>query len=147
MRKSTKQSLKKKPKHISLKSLRKKSWGLISLYVRKFAADKNGIVLCYTCGKPHFWTDMDCGHYIHGDCLDFELNNLRPQCNYCNRRLHGNSGIFAEKLIKEIGQEQVFLLREKSRQVKKFTILELEEIIKTYKNWQELIDNLKRERK
>lgn len=124
---------KPKVKHISLKSLRKKAWELISIYVRKSAADENGLVRCYTCGSPHFWKDTECGHYIHKDCLDFDLNNLRAQCNYCNRRLHGNSGVYAEKLIKEIGIDDVDFLREKANKVKKFNIFELEEIINDLK--------------
>jgi len=124
---------KPKVKHISLKSLHKKAWELTSLYVRKSAANENGIVRCYTCDKPHYYTDMECGHYIHKDCLDYDLNNLRAQCNYCNCRLHGNSGVYAEKLIKEIGIDDVDFLREKANQVKKFNIFELEEIINDLK--------------
>jgi hypothetical protein len=122
-----------KVKHKSTKKLRKKLWDLISLYVRKNASNEHGIAFCYTCGRPHHYTDLDCGHYIHKDCLDFEINNLRPQCTFCNRRKHGNSGIFAEKLIAEIGEEEVSLLRQKSQQIKKFTVEELETLIDTYK--------------
>ena len=124
---------KKKIKHISLKSLRKKAWELVSLYTRQSYANEHGIVFCYTCEKPHHYVDMDCGHYIHRDCLDYTLDNLRPQCNFCNRRKHGNLGVFAEKLIKEIGIERVEALRHQSNQVKKFTIFELEELIENYK--------------
>jgi hypothetical protein len=122
-----------KVKHISLKTLRKKAWELISRYVRKSAADENGIVLCYTCGKPHYWTDMDCGHYIHKDCLDYDLINLHPQCGYCNRRLHGNRGIYAERLIAEYGESAIVELRIRSEEIKKFNIVELEGYIETYK--------------
>ena len=122
----------KKIKHISLKVLRKKSWDLISLFVRKSSADGNGIVRCYTCDKPHYYTDMDCGHYIHRDCLDYEPDNLKPQCNFCNRCKHGNLGIFAEKLIKEIGEKRVEALRQKSNEVKKFIIIELQDLIAKY---------------
>jgi len=123
----------KKIKHISLKSLRKKAWALVSEYVRRSAANEHGIVLCFTCGKPHMWTDMDCGHYIHKDCLDYDLVNLHPQCGYCNRRLHGNRGIYAERLIAEYGEATISELRVRSEKVKKFNITELEEIIGKYK--------------
>ncbi len=122
-----------KIKHKSTKTLKKRAWNLISEFVRRSAADNNGIVKCYTCAKPHFWTDMDCGHYIHGDNLDLEINNLRAQCNYCNRRLHGNSGIFCEKLIKEIGSEEIERLRFKKNQVLKLSFTELKQIIEEYK--------------
>lgn len=120
-----------KPK--STKSLRKKLWNLVSEYVRRSASNEHGIVFCYTCNRPHHWTDMDCGHYIHGDALDYEINNLRPQCTWCNRRKHGNLGIFCEKLTKEIGAEEISRMRFAVKQVKKWTIIELEGMIETYK--------------
>lgn len=127
--------MKRKPKikHINLKSLRNRLWLLVSEYVRRSKADENGIVLCYTCGRPHYWTDLDCGHYIHKNCLDYTLDNLRPQCVYCNRRLNGNRGIFAEKLIREIGLEEVEAMRQYSGQEKKFTIIELDTLIVEFK--------------
>ena len=116
----------------SIKSLRKKAWKLLSEYVRRAAADKNGIVRCYTCGRPHYWTDTQCGHYIHGDSLDYEINNLRAQCVYCNKTLHGNSGVYCERLTKEIGTEEIERMRFKKNQVVKWNVIELEEIISTY---------------
>ena len=124
---------KKKIKHISLKVLRKKAWDLQSQYIRRASANEHGIVLCYTCGKPHYWSDMELGHYIHKDCLDYDIVNLHPQCNYCNRRLHGNHGLYAERLIAEFGETAIAELRVRSEQVKKFTIFELEELITKYK--------------
>jgi purine nucleoside permease len=123
----------KKIKHISLKALRKKAWELQSRYIRQAAADDHGIVLCYTCGSPHYWKDMELGHYIHKDCLDYDLVNLHPQCNYCNRRMHGNGALYAERLIAEYGEQTIAELRVRSEQIKKFTIFELEELITKYK--------------
>ncbi len=120
-----------KPK--STKSLRKKLWKLVSEYVRRKDADENGYVKCYTCGVERHYKDLDCSHYIHRDALDFEINNLRPTCTRCNRFLHGNLGVYAEKLIKEIGEEEISLMRQRSKQVKKYTIGELEDMIQTYK--------------
>ena len=124
---------KPKIKHKSLKTLRKTAWRLQSEYIRKSAADEHGLVRCYTCSRPHYWTDMELGHYIHRDCLDYTKDNLRVQCNFCNRRLHGNSGVFAENLIKEIGYQRVEALRQAANKIKKFTVEELEELILTYK--------------
>lgn len=130
----------KKIKHKSTRTLRKKAWGLVSQYVRRIAADAHGLVACYTCDGPHFWKDMECGHYIHKDCLDYNLDNLRAQCNCCNRRLHGNLGVYAERLIKEIGMERVLALRELAKQLKKFNVIELEEIILDLKEKLEVLN-------
>ena len=107
------------------------------------SADENGMVRCYTCGKLHRWQDLDLGHYIHLNALDFEPDNLRPQDTYCNRFKHGNSGVYAENLINEIGRVRVARLRDLEKKYKahpkKFTVGELEEIIQTYKD---LLKNL-----
>ena len=128
----------KKIKHIGLKSLHKKAWGLQSKYKRMSSADKNGYVKCYTCDGLHKWQELDLGHYIHLNALDFEPDNLRPQDTYCNRYKHGNSGVYAENLIKEIGVKRVERLRELEREYKahprQFKVGELEEIITTYQD-------------
>lgn len=119
---------KPKIKHISLTSLRKKAWDLQSKWIRQ---SEEGI--CFTCGKHGNWKEMDTGHYIHKNCLDFDLINLHCQCTYCNRFLHGNLGIYAERLISEYGEEAITNLRERSKKEKKFNIFELEELVNTYK--------------
>lgn len=123
----------KKVRHISLKSLRGKAWKLISEYVRRQGADKQGLVFCFTCGKKAHYKTMDCGHYIHKNCLDYDLVNLKKQCTRCNRFLHGNTGVYAERLIAEYGEQTIAELRVRSQQVKKFTIFELLALQETYK--------------
>ena len=117
----------------STKSLRNKLWKLVSEYVRRKDCDENGYTVCYTCGNRKHWKELDCGHYIHKDCLDFEVNNLHPQCTVCNRHWHGRLDVYGENLRKEIGEEEISLMRRRSKQVKKFAIQELEEMIETYK--------------
>lgn len=116
----------KKVKHISLKSLKTKAWKLQSEYIRR--TEKK----CFTCGATPNWKLLQAGHYIHGDNMDFEFNNIHAQCVRCNKWLHGNSGIYAEKLIKLLGEEEVSLLRFKSGQSRKYNITELEQLIETY---------------
>lgn len=121
---------------ISLKGLRKKAWKLVSEYVRRKANGK-----CYTCGDRKNWKEQNCGHYIHGDSLDFEVDtNLRCQCVYCNRHLHGNSGIFLSRLIKELGYDPTDWLMEKKHKVRKFTCEELELVIGTYSTLLEVLN-------
>ena len=119
--------LSKKIKHINLKSLRKKARKLFSEYTRK---SEKGI--CFTCGRQHNWKETDCGHYIHRNCLDFDPIGNHCQCTYCNRFLHGNLGIYAERLIAEYGEQAIIDLRQRANKEKKFTILELKELITKY---------------
>lgn len=130
-----------KVKHKSLKSLRKRAWKLISEYVRRSNADEKGLNSCFTCGIKKHWKEMDCSHYIHKDCLDYDLVNLHACCSRCNRFLHGNLGVYAERLIAEYGGEAIAELRERSKRIKKFTVTELEEIINLYTQRLKELDN------
>ena len=122
----------KKIKHISLKSLRRLAWKLESEYVRRSGADRKGYNFCFTCGKKDHWKNLDCGHYIHRNNLNYDLVNLKPQCTRCNRFLHGNLGVYAERLIAEYGEEAIRNLRCRGNENKKFTIFELKELIEKY---------------
>ena len=120
----------KKIKHISLKVLRKKAWALQSEYVRR---SERGI--CYTCGSHNEWKNTQCGHYIHGNWMDFILMNLHCQCISCNHFKSGNGTVYAERMIAEYGEQAVSELRVWSQQNKnkKYNIFELEELITKYK--------------
>ena len=109
-----------------------KAWQAISIFVRSLNA-KGEYQQCYTCLGWFKWkTQMDCGHYIHGR-LDYELNNLKPQCKRCNKWLRGNIGVYGERLIKEIGPEEVEKMRLYSfKKGNNYTITECKEVIKTY---------------
>ena len=111
----------------SLKSLHKKAWALQSEYIRR---SEKGI--CYTCGNTQEWKFQQAGHYIHKDCLDFDSINIHCQCVHCNKWLHGNSGVYAERLIAEYGEGAVAELRIRSYQSHKFNIFELENLITLY---------------
>lgn len=113
----------------SLKSLRKLAWSLQSEYIRR---SQNYI--CFTCGAHLTKATSQAGHYIHKDCLDFDLININCQCSRCNKWLHGNSGVYAERLIAEYGERAIIELRQRANRVKKFTILELQEKLEYYKN-------------
>ena len=125
---------KKIKKHIkSLKALKDEAWAKISVYVRSLGA-KGEWNQCYTCLCWFKWkTQMDCGHYIHNR-LDYELNNLKPQCKRCNKLLHGNLAIYGERLIEEIGIEEVKKMRLYSfKKGNNYTRTEVLKIITLYK--------------
>jgi len=121
-------SMRKKIKHISLKSLKKKAWDLQSEYIRR---SERGI--CFTCRNKRNWKGQQAGHYIHKNCLDFDPINIHCQCVRCNKWLSGNTGIYAERLIAEYGEKTITELRQKANKIKKFTISELKELILSYK--------------
>ena len=116
-----------RPKLRSYKALRKQAWDVFSLYIRR-----RDMGQCFTCNKVDDYKNMDAGHYIHLNALDFSEVNINCQCTSCNRYLSGNSGIYAEKLIRKYGLEAVEKLRALPR-VRKFSRDELEAIIADYK--------------
>ena len=95
---------------------------LTSEYVRRSYANSRGYAPCYTCGRMFFWKELDCGHLIKRShyATRWDLENLRPQCQICNRLLGGNYKIYTEKMKKELGQERYDALWRKSRQTYKF---------------------------
>ena len=107
---------------------------VISKYVRRSNADQLGFVRCYTCKKRVRWQDSDCSHYISRTKWPtrFDLDNLRPCCQYCNRTLHGNLKVFRRELVSELGEERVDALELKRFQSKKYTELELLSMIYVY---------------
>lgn len=115
------------------KQLKKDAWKYISIIVRSENADFAGYTRCYTCKEVKLWKEMDCGHFIH-DKGDFLKDNLKPQCSRCNRFLHGNLGVYAERLIEDNGLEWVKDLRQRvEKRGNRWTRDELIRIIEYYK--------------
>jgi hypothetical protein len=88
----------------ALNQLRGKVWKQVSIFVRAEGADDWGYVRCFTCPKKDHWRTMDCGHFKHG-VLDYDLENLKPQCAGCNRFWHGRLDVYATRLIEKYGPD------------------------------------------
>ena len=104
-----------------------------SLIVRIGASNKYGVLSCYTCGKRIPWKMADCSHLVSRQWggTRFDFTHLRPCCQFCNRNLHGNLGVFRKKLVDEIGQEEVNKLSRKK--YRKFSTVELGEMLEDVK--------------
>lgn len=128
-KKIKKQSTKKFQEKVG-KKLKKVAWGLVSEYVRRSKASPSGLVKCFTCSVILHWKDLHCGHFRHNR-LDFDWErNLRPQCCGCNTYNHGNLGIYALELARELGIEGVEqLIRDANIKGNLYTNDELEAII------------------
>lgn len=99
---------------------------LCSLIVRMSAADKDGYARCYTCSTRLPWAQFDAGHYISRKSafLRWDMRNLKPQCQTCNRVKHGNLAEYGKRLESEsIGITEILL--EESRIVHKWSREEL----------------------
>jgi hypothetical protein len=119
----------------SLKTLKTKCWKLFSEWVRRKDADEGGSERCYTCSRPFHWKELQCGHAIGGrhNAVLLDADICRPQCVHCNVFSRGNYPIFTAKLIREHGLEWFEEKLAGSRQVKKYTRIDLEALIESYK--------------
>lgn len=112
---------------VKKKRLHQACWKFVSEIVRKSRIIGYGVATCFTCGKKLHWKDLQAGHFEHGgndqwSLLDFEFDNLRPQCIRCNKYLNGNLAIYKEYLEAEIGNDRIELLKIIKHKVNMMTI-------------------------
>ena len=105
---------------------------VFSKYIRLSSADKNGYCTCVTCGKKGYWEKdiIDCGHFITRAAMStrYDERNVAAQCSFCNRFRSGEQYKFSLYLGDKLSKE----LLNKSKQVRKFTTIELEQMIFDY---------------
>ena len=131
---AVKSGIKKKRKPSKAKtyrSLMQKNWKLMSEWVRREKADSAGYVKCSTCSNIHLWNSglIHAGHWIH-DKLDFERNNINPQCRDCNYKYNKNVNVYhAIFMTKTYGVEEMERLEKLAREKgNAYSIEELENI-------------------
>lgn len=61
-----------------------------------------------------------------------ERNNVRPQCYHCNVNLGGNGAIFAENMIKEVGQDEYSRISQARHGELKLTASEYDELTEKF---------------
>lgn len=114
----------------TVSSLKKLAWNAFAKYIRE--RDK---YTCYTCGKVASGNGMHAGHFIsrrHNSTL-FHERNVHAQCASCNMFMNGQPHLYVERMIRDYGQDFVLELIALSKEVKKFTKQELQEIYEKYK--------------
>jgi len=91
---------------------------------------------CISCDKPitgrvnasHFWNANN--HYN----VRFNEDNVHSSCITCNQFLSGNLLEYRTRLILKIGEQRFNILEAESKETRKFTKEELQQLIKEYKN-------------
>lgn len=103
----------------------------VNAFIR--ARDKGNA--CISCGRHHEGA-WHAGHYRSTGAapeLRFEELNIHLQCAPCNTHLSGNIVNYRPRLIQKIGIERVEWVEGK-HDAKKYTVDDLKELAKTYKN-------------
>lgn len=103
---------------------------VFSQYIRLSNADYRGICTCVTCGREYHWKKIQAGHFISRAKYStrWVLDNVKPQCYGCNCMQQGRQYEFSLYLGNNLAEE----LLEESRKIRKFTSVELEEMILHY---------------
>ena len=122
----------------TITKLKAELWKHYALYIKQKYSTDWGYCNCFTCGAnlQIGTSNCQCGHYYTKKgypALYFNENNTRPQCYHCNISLSGNTPIFREKLIEEIGEDGVAELDKHRHDTIKWSRSELEELIIKYK--------------
>jgi hypothetical protein len=130
------------PKKGSLNWWKKKAWEQFSKYVRirdalRTTGDIRQLVCC-SCGKLYPAFGVGCaqgGHFIpgRGNSVLFEEHGVHGQCYNCNMRMNGNWVGYYRFMLKQYGQEEIDRLMFQSRQPRKYTAFDLEELRDEYK--------------
>lgn len=120
----------------TVSKLKKKLDTIFSKYIRLSNADKNGMVECFTCGVKKYWEKdgMQAGHFMSRSHTATRYNeqNVMPQCYSCNCHFYGRQFVFAKNLNKKYGKNTADDLLEKSRQIQRNTVSDLQELIELY---------------
>lgn len=86
-----------------LSDLIKQADEVFSRWLRKSQADKDGMVVCYTCDARLRYQDAQCGHYVKRGALflRWDTRNTRIQDAHCNVTLGGNYKEYTKRLEEE----------------------------------------------
>lgn len=125
----------KKPKEKTAKKLRKELDEVFSIYIRRSYADSDGNVQCVTCPKIKPWKEMQNGHFVGRANMNLRWSekNCYPQCFRCNCMLKGNYPAYTEFLLNRIGLVGLQNLITEGKMIKKWTSIEIKEMIEFYK--------------
>ena len=116
-------------KKVTRTSLIKKLDSVFSIYIRRRYA-VNDIAECVTCGKRDNWSKLQCGHFMSRKHIAtrWDENNCQVQCVGCNVFRYGEQYLFSQYLGDNLSQ-QLYI---KSKEVCKFTDVELQDMIEHY---------------
>ena len=79
--------------------------------------------VCYTCGKHSTPQNLQCGHFIPRQYLvtRWSEDNCRPQCVGCNIYGNGKPLDFEEHLKRDIGENEVEMMKMSRHVIRKLS--------------------------
>ena len=129
--------VKKKMRTPSLATLTRKLDEVFSLYVRMRDSKpyNHEYFKCISCGQVKPFEQMDAGHFIGRThkSTRWDEDNVNGECRACNRMSADHILYYQRNLEQKIGRDRVDLLLVKGKQTKKWSVWELEQLVKYYK--------------
>jgi hypothetical protein len=112
---------------------------VFSKYIRQRDA-VNEIATCFTCGKRDHWKRLQNGHFQSRKYYStrWDETNCQVQCAGCNVFKYGEQFIFGQNLDVKYGLGTSNELYLKAKKTAKISTVELQDMIKHYKD---LVDN------
>jgi len=107
----------------------------LQIIFNKFIRTRDKEKGCISCSKP-LNTKFDAGHYYSTGSypeLRFNEDNVHGQCVHCNQHKRGNLIAYTDSLPNRIGNDRFLKLKSLSNIPRKYTIPELIELKKLYK--------------
>lgn len=134
-----------------IKTLKRKLWATFSIYIRRRWADSNGMVV--TCdGEFMHWKYTHCGHLftnternqsLGGNELWYYENNFAaqsPSGNYFDTNDSGKR--YMSWATEKYGQDEIKKMLRMKHTTKKFSEIELENLLKYYQDATKALDIL-----
>lgn len=107
---------------------------VFSEYIRR-RDTVGGVGNCCSCGKSTLYGAGDCGHFINRRWMAtrWREDNCHFQCRFDNRFNEGDLPGYYKFMVDKYGQDHVDYLYALSRETAKFTIPEIELMVKEYR--------------
>ncbi|KKL66115.1 hypothetical protein LCGC14_2148220 [marine sediment metagenome] len=117
---------------LTYRAAKKKAWTEFSKYIRTRdclqSTGRSYYGKCFTCGRIYEFELLQAGHFVgnRNSSILFDERNTHIQCSLCNCGLDGNKNAYAKKMQQLYGLEVIDKLLILARQVKKYSVGELE---------------------
>src|SRR5258708_36355016 len=104
---------------------------VFSEFIRRKAADQDGMVRCVTCQKEMSWQKSEAGHFWKRQHKNtrWDPRNSHPQCFRCNHMRGGAEAEYSAFILDTYGQAGFNDLLYQHRQIKKWKREEIESLI------------------
>lgn len=126
-------------KPISLSAIKKKVWKQFSIYIRlRDCIETTGTPdygTCFTCKQMKNFKELQAGHFTPGrtNSVLFDEKVVHAQCYHCNVGLKGNWPAYYERMVALHGLEEVERIIAQRNDVVKYSVSDLEELLKSLK--------------